>query len=270
MRGSAQTRLFAVLGDPVGHSLSPRFQNAAFLAAGIDASYVALRVRSTELAAVMQTLVANGGGGNITIPYKAEAAGLGEVVSQRVAALGAANVFGGDEEHRMVLGNTDVDGILAAVDTLEIPASAWLVIGTGGSARAVAGAAAERGVALAVRSREPARAAEFAAWAASLGVASVPEAECAIAINATPLGLGTSDPWPLGPRALSSLRGVVDLTYRAVGESAWAAACRTAGLRATDGREVLLAQGAASWGLWFPGVEPPVEMMRAALDGRLD
>ncbi|MEO5798226.1 MAG: hypothetical protein ABIZ70_10750 [Gemmatimonadales bacterium] len=269
MRASARTRLFAVLGDPVAHSLSPRFQNAAFLAAGIDAQYVALRVESAALAAVIHTIVASGGGGNITIPFKEDAARLDALLAPRVKALGAANLFGGDAAKNVMLGNTDVDGVLAAIDTLEIPASAWLVLGTGGSARAVAGAAHERGVALAVRSRDAARANVFANWAASLGVTIVPETECAIAINATPLGLTPADALPLAPGSLPMLRGVVDLTYRKSGESVWAMMCRAAGMRATDGREVLLAQGAASWALWFPGIEPPIEVMRAALDGHL-
>ncbi len=65
--------------------------------------------------------------------------------------------------------NTDVDGVLAAVDRLGATADAWCVLGTGGSARAVIGAAAERGARVAVRSRDAARATAFSDWAASVG-----------------------------------------------------------------------------------------------------
>lgn len=270
MRRSAETRLFAVLGDPVRHSLSPRFQNAAIIAAGIDAVYVALSVTATELPTVMRTLTANGGGGNITIPHKHAAAAIAGVASARVQLLGVANLFGGGPDGSIMLGNTDVDGILTAIDSLDTLSEAWLLLGTGGSARAVAGAALERGVALGIRSRDPARALEFTAWARQLGLIVVPEAACTIAVNATPLGLGDADPFPAQPKELPSLRAVLDLTYRVNGLSRWVLACREAGLAAVDGREVLLSQGAASWRLWFPGVTPPIEVMRAALNGCLD
>jgi shikimate 5-dehydrogenase len=98
----------------------------------------------------------------------------------------------------------------------------------------------------------------------------VPESECVVAVNATPLGLNPDDPLPVEPALLSHCRAVIDLTYRREGESRWTVACRKQGLEAIDGREVLLVQGAASWRLWFPDRTPPLEIMRAALDGRLD
>lgn len=267
MRPRASTRTFALLGDPVSHSLSPRFQNAGFVAAGLDAVYVALRVAADQLAATMTTLADAGGGGNITIPHKALALDAGSP-DARAARLGAANVFAGGEDG-LVLGNTDVDGVLAALDALEVDGGPWCVIGTGGSARAVVGAAAERGVALAVHSRDAQRARTLLAWAESLGVVEAPIAACAVAINATPLGLHDQDLPPIELAELPSLRAALDLTYREHGVSRWIAACHAAGVRAADGREMLLAQGCASWAWWFPGVTPPREIMRAALDGRL-
>lgn len=269
MSSNARTRVFAVLGDPVQHSLSPRFQNAAFLVAGIDAVYIALTVAAPDVATVMRTLTANGGGGNVTIPHKQLAATVPGVAMPRVRALGVANVFATDG-NGLVLGNTDVDGILAAVDMLGVRSEAWYVVGTGGSARAVAGAALERGAAIAVRSRDVTRAAAFRSWAGSIGLGVVEPEGCELVINATPLGLLESDPLPLAPGEVSSLRAALDLTYRATGPSRWVMECRSRGLRAIDGREVLLAQGAACWELWFPGIKPPREVMRAALDGRLD
>lgn len=270
MRPTGRTRVFAVLGNPVSHSLSPKMQNAAFLAAGLDATYVALAVEEGDLAAVMGTLAATGGGGNITIPHKRVASAIDSAASARVQKLGVANLFGAANGGGLALGNTDVDGVLAAHRGVGAPDGSWLILGTGGSARAVAGAALERGVAVAVRSRDAARAEEFLNWAASIGVMPADAEECTVAINATPLGLREDDSFPLAPEALGGVAAVIDLTYRANGESRWVLDCRKRGLPGVDGREVLLAQGAASWDLWFPGVTPPVEVMRAALDGRLD
>lgn len=269
MRPTSRTRLFALLGDPVTHSLSPTIQNAAFLAAGIDATYVAIAVTPDAIESVMRTLTANGGGGNVTIPHKQVAAAIGAKPSERVQRLGAANVSGPDGNGSMQIDNTDVDGVLAAHRAIGAPAGPWLILGTGGSARAVAGAALEAGVPVAVRSRDAARATEFEAWAHSIGLPLSGREECTVCINATPLGLKDDDKAPLDLAELRDITGVIDLTYAARGESRWIAACREQGITGVDGREVLLAQGAASWSLWFPGVTPPVEVMRAAIDGRL-
>ena len=268
MRISARTRVFALLGDPVAHSLSPRIQNAAFQAAGIDAVYIALQATAADVAAQMTTLIRNGGGGNVTVPFKEVAAASPGTRESRVEQLGSANVFGAGDTG-LVLGNTDVDGILAALAALDAPSDAWCVLGTGGSARAVVGAAAERGARIAVRSRNPERAVAFSAWAMSIGVAAAEASECNVLINATPLGLSASDALPINIATLSPTTIVLDLVYRAEGTTTLVCACNAIGMRAADGREVLLAQGAASWRVWLPGSAPPVEMMRAALDGRL-
>lgn len=270
MRPTARTRVFAVLGNPVQHSLSPMLHNAAFLAAGLDAVYVALPVSEVDLPVIARALVECGGGGNVTIPHKRAAAGIIGTRSERVRTLGVANLFGGSGHGELSLGNTDVDGILAAHGAVGAPDGPWLVLGTGGSARAVVGAALERGVAIAVHSRDAGRQAAFASWANSIGVTSVAAADCVVAINATPLGLAGDDPFPLMPGAQPRIESVIDLTYRATGESRWVSACREQGIAGVDGREVLLAQGAAAWPLWFPGVTPPIEVMRAAIYGRLD
>ncbi len=268
MRISASTRIFALLGDPVTHSLSPRFQNAGFHAAGLDAVYVALPCRAEALAVLVPALVESGGGGNVTIPHKSAVASLAGRHDSRVVALGVANVFG-PSDGGAAFGNTDVDGILAALDRLEAPSSAWYLLGTGGSARAVVGAALERGARIAVSSRDPERAASFLAWCASLGVAVASAEECEVVVNATPDGLAGSDGPPLDARQWPNLRVALDLTYCETGATRWVEACRALGMRADDGRHVLLVQGARSWSHWFPGIAPPLAVMQAALDGRL-
>ena len=271
MRVSGSTRIFAILGDPVAHSLSPAMQNAAFGVLGLDAVYVPLRCSSADLPGLMTSLARAGGGGNVTIPHKAVAARSAERPSGWVRAIDACNTFwsdgGGDAP--LIGDNTDIEGILAALDRLCAPDGPWLLAGTGGSARAVAAAARERGVALAVTSRDAARAAEFAAWAQqSLGILPAEAAQCRVLVNATPLGLaaGDADPIPAGiaPHAAVAL----DLVY-ARGETGWVQRARARGLAAADGREVLVRQGAAAFSRWFPGKPAPVEAMRAAVHAAL-
>jgi shikimate dehydrogenase len=261
-------RCFAVLGDPVAHSLSPRMHNAAFRAAGIDAVYVALQVSRASLATVMHTLVANGGGGNVTLPFKGEAAAAGDVRDERVERLGVANVFGGSDT-AVHVANTDVDGVLALFAAVGTPSGPWAIVGTGGSARAVVGAAIECGAPVAVRSRSPERAAEFTAWCVAIGAAVVEATEATVVINTTPIGLASTDGPAFAFPDFRAMRAVLDLTYRADGIPATIAAARTLGLPAVDGREMLLVQGAASWRTWFGDRRPPVEVMRAALAGRM-
>lgn len=263
----ARTRVFALLGDPVAHSLSPVMQNAGFRAAGLDAVYVPLRCSAEALPGVMRTLVQDGGGGNVTLPHKVAAAAAAPG-DRRVTLLGVANVFS-SQHGALQMGNTDVDGLLALLDGMGAPTASWCVIGTGGSARAVAGAAAERGARLGVISRDPHRAAEFHRWAAGIGVAPAVTHECQVVINASPLGLHEHDPMPVDLGAMPVVSFVADLTYRATGSTPLVEAARERGLVASDGRDMLLAQGVAAWANWFPGVSVPVEVMRAALEGRM-
>ena len=254
-------RVFALLGRPVAHSLSPRMHNAAFAAMGIRATYIALDCTAATLPALITALTEGGGGGNVTVPHKKVAAGA---VTRMVGALPeACNTFW-SEEGKAVGTNTDVDGILGAIDLLGARADAWLVIGTGGSALAAAAAAAKRGARIAVQSRSDARGSEFLQRADALGASSASPAECTLIINATPLGMGDTDRIPLRPEAVPQARFALDLVYHA-GETAWVRAMRAAGVSASDGREVLIGQGAAAFGRWFPGRAAPVEIMRAAV-----
>lgn len=260
---SGRTRTFALLGDPVAHSLSPVMQNAAFRVLGLDAVYVALKCAADQVASLATELVAAGGGGNATIPHKGVLAAALARPSALVTSTRGANTFW-DDGGALAGDNSDVSGILDALALLEAPGSAWLVIGTGGSARAVAAAAAERGAALAVRSREPARAAQFGEWAASIGVAAADPAACEVLINATPLGLKTGDALPARPQDHPRAKRALDLVY-APGTTPWVRAAVRGGLRAVDGREVLVGQGRLALERWFPGTRAPVEVMRAAV-----
>ncbi len=261
------TRVYALLGDPVAHSLSPIMQNAAFRALGLRAVYVALRCRTEDLSDLMHALARAGGGGNITVPHKESAAlALGHR-DGLVDSVGACNTFW-LEGDRLVGDNTDVDGLLAALDTLEPPEGPWLIAGTGGSARAAVAAAARRGAKVAVVSRSDTKRKSFETWARRSGTEIVPAGECRVILNTTPLGLSPGDAQPPGKEIAPNASVALDLVYSA-GETAWVRSMRAAGLRAADGRAMLVSQGALALERWFPGADAPTEIMRAAVDAAL-
>jgi shikimate dehydrogenase len=264
---SGRTRVFAILGHPVAHSLSPVMHNAAFHALGLDAVYVALECAPGGVADAMRLLASAGGGGNVTVPHKTEAAAALSRPSALAASLEAANTFWADGDE-LAGDNTDVAGILAALQSLDAPRGPWLVAGTGGGARAVAASAVERGAGLAVRSRSEQRRAEFESWAAGIGVLRADARDCRVLINATPLGLKEGDHLPLSTAEAPEAEVALDLVY-ARQQTMWIRSMRAEGLRAADGRSMLVAQGAAAFRHWFPAEDAPVEIMRAAVEDAL-
>jgi len=91
------TRVFAILGDPVAHSLSPAMQNAAFRVLGLPAVYVALRCVPADVPGLMRALSRAGGGGNVTVPHKEVAAQAVDRRREIVDRIGACNTFWGEE-----------------------------------------------------------------------------------------------------------------------------------------------------------------------------
>lgn len=263
-----KTRLFVLLGRPVSHSLSPAMQNAAFRALGLDATYAALECAEEDVAPLVRAIVRSGGGGNATVPHKGPLVSALDRASDRVRQLASANTFW-SEDGAIAGDSTDVDGVLEALRALEMhKSSAWMIVGTGGSARAVVGAALEEGARVAVRSRDPGRAASFMTWATALGVKAAAAEECELVVNATPLGLADGDPHPVDVKTFPRVGSALDLVYRS-GGTAWMRHCLDRGVRAADGRGMLVAQGAVALERWFPKVKAPREVMRAAVDRAL-
>ena len=272
MEISAKTRLLVVIGDPVAHSLSPAMHNAAFRALGLDAVYVAVRVAPDALPEVLAMQRATGGAGNVTVPHKEAVEGSVTRKTDVCARVGACNTFW-TEDGALVGDNTDVFGVTQALGRIDAgqKGERWLVIGTGGSARATAVAAADRGATLVVRSRDTERAKQFATWANEVGVSTTVAngpVEVDVAINATPLGLAGHDPLPVDVNHIPGAQKALDLVY-APGETRWVHSLRERGITAVDGREMLVQQGAAAFARFFPDTAAPTEVMRAAVSRAL-
>lgn len=216
----------ALLGRPVAESLSPRMQNAAFAARGLDWRYDAFDVDDVVTAvAALRTL--GFVGANVTIPYKEEVVAVcdeadGDAVNTLVFRDGVVLGFNTDKE------------ILAGIE-----ATRACLIGSGGAAKALAPS-------LPSDTRVFTRSGEWPPDATG----------CDLIVNATPV----RDELLVRPSAGQT---VVDLAYGRA-ETALVRAARSAGCTVVDGREALVRQGAASFRLWT-GIEPPIEVMRSAV-----
>ena len=257
-----------LLGHPVAHSLSPRFQNAALRAAGIDLAYEAMDVPPSELAKVAHLLVDANAAGNVTVPHKEAFAACCSQLSPVAQRTGAVNTFW-TEAGVLVGDNTDVGGFDAAVRaTVGTPpvGSVIAVLGAGGGASAVL-AAVERwdGVTARVWSRTMSRAERLvsryprvarAEWNLETAVRGT-----ALVVNTTPLGRD-DDSMPIDPTLLDATTAVFDLVYRR-GETPWVLACKGRGLRASDGLPMLLEQGAIAFARWFGTTPDRAAMLEA-------
>jgi shikimate dehydrogenase len=269
------TRLIALLGDPVEHSLSPRLQNAAIGAAGIDAVYLALRCDGAAFGGLLRGIAAAGGAGNVTLPHKQRAALLLDTRTQAVTATGACNTFW-LEDARIHGDNTDVEGFAAAARQLiGAPAGARaLVIGAGGAARAAVVALLQGradGIHMLARTTPRARALRDDLDPRGRRVTVLEDAEPLrregydLVVNATPLGLDLDDPPPLDLDRPGRVGAVLDLAYGPV-TTPWVQEARARGIPAEDGLSMLLHQGAAAFRRWFER-EPDLAAMRATIQG---
>ncbi|HEX8675558.1 MAG TPA: shikimate dehydrogenase [Longimicrobium sp.] len=267
---SASTRLFALLGDPVSHSLSPAFQNAALRAAGLEGVYVALRCAPSEVEGLIRGIARAGGGGNVTVPHKEAAASAVDRRTATVERTGACNTFW-FEDGEVWGDNTDVAGARAAIRAVagEKAPESVLVVGAGGAARAVLCALEGSARHVTLLNRNLDRAHELAArfTSESLRIEVLPlgadlsDRSFDLAINATSLGLRPDDPLP--PTGGAQFAAALDIVY-SFNSTPWVHHLRAHGIPAADGREMLLQQGAAAFRRWW-GAEPPVDAMRAAL-----
>ncbi len=268
-----------LIGDPVGHSLSPLLHNAAFSALGLDWVYVAFEVPPEEVPAAIGGVRALGIDGlSVTMPHKAAVAELMDRLTPTARRLGAVNTVvrrGGRLEGE----TTDGEGLLAALridEGWEPAGRRCLLLGTGGAARAVALALGDAGVGeLIVAGRRAEQAREVAGLAGGAGrVGAVDQADRAeVIINATPVGMaGVASlpgvagppelPFDLEPTRLGPSQLVVDLVY-APAVTPLLAAARAQGARGVNGLGMLIHQAALQFRLWT-SEDAPLDAMSAA------
>jgi shikimate dehydrogenase len=264
---SGTTRLAAVIGHPVEHSLSPTLHNAAFEAGGLDWRLVALDVRPGDAAdavAAMRTLGI--GGYAVTMPHKAEVAAAVDEVDESAAALRSVNsvvlradgtTFGTSTDGRGFVNSLLAEGV-------SLPGRRVVVLGAGGAARAIVDALGRHDVAeiLIVNRTEPnAIAASQLASTAHVGVAA-DIATADLLVNTTPVGMGR-DELPVDPALLHDALVVADIVYHPR-RTALLDAAAAVGARTVEGLGMLVHQAVLQQELWT-GVRPdPTVMWRAA------
>ena len=268
----ASTRLFALLGSPVAHSLSPVIQNAGFRSAGLDGVYAALECAPEDLHGIMRALARAGGGGNVTLPHKERAATVLDEAGETVRRTGACNTFWG-EGGRIRGENTDVEGVKRAVRALlDGPpfGARVLMIGGGGGARAALAALIDEGVAdvsvvnrTTVKGRAMARRIGDERVHVKEDVRAVAGEGFDLVVNATSLGLHVDDALPVELDRLGPVGAVMDMVYAPAG-TRFAAVAGDRGIHSMDGAEMLLQQGAVAFEFWW-NQEAPLAAMREAL-----
>ena len=272
---TAATRLFLLLGDPVAHSVSPIFQNAALHDRGIDAVYAALQCDRQSIGPLVRALCRAHGGGNVTVPHKTAAAECIERPTTHVTRTGACNTFWG--ESGTVCGdNTDVEGFRHAATQLipDLHGTSSLIIGAGGAGAAAACALMDAGAdSITLINRSPDRARLLAArldpGATTLRVITSVNDMAGVrpdlVINASAVGMHDSDALPFDLAVLAGAHAAIDIVYRRDRPTPFVRHARKLGIPAIDGTEMLLAQGAAAFTRWFGGASP-IDVMRQALE----
>ena len=266
-----------LLAHPAGHSVSPAMQRAAFAATGLDATYDAVDVPPSRLAAAVAALRHEPWwGANVTVPHKTAVVPWLDDLSPAARRLGAVNtiVRRGD---RLFGDNTDLPGFARALDALRLPLAGAraVVLGAGGAARAVVVALADAGARLALHNRGAARA---RALATDLGLSGVDlldddalraaVAACDLLVQTTTVGMAGGPPGsPLPPAVLPAAGAVVDLVYRPP-RTPLLVAASAAGLPVQNGLPMLVWQGALSFEAWT-GVAAPVDAMGRAAEAAL-
>ena len=259
-----------LLGHPLGHTLSPRIQNAALAAAGLDVRYEALDVPPSAVDDALRALRRARGAGNVTIPYKEVVRDACDRLTATATAVGATNTFWTAVDGALVGDNTDVGGFEASIRQLlgEIPRDARVaVLGAGGGAAAVLHAMERwHGATVRLYARTHARAERLVRRFRVPGtiVDNVMDAieGATLLINATPVGL-RDESLPVSVARLPRDCAVFDLAYR-LGETPLVRTARAAGHRAMDGLPMLVEQAALAFEAWF-GIAPDRDVMWKAV-----
>lgn len=275
-----KTQLFGLIGWPVGHSFSPAMHNAAAAALGLNWSYVPLPVSPERLPDALRGLVALGFRGvNVTVPHKEAVLPYLDAVFPAARAIGAVNTIV-ISDGRLTGFNTDWSGFLADLESyrLALYGRDCLVLGAGGSARAVVYALLRRGGRVTVLSRRVEQARQLtvelgAAFPeATLSSGSLNEAgqlaellEEPVIVNTTPLGMAGSNvplsPWPAAPFPRGTF--IYDLIYNPARTTLMQQA-ESEGRRAVNGLGMLVRQAAEAFEV-MTGRHPDADVMRRSI-----
>jgi len=274
---SGKTKVYAVIGDPIEHSLSPAMQNAAFEASKLDCVFLAFRVKSAEVGNAISGVRALGIQGlNVTMPHKNAVIGFLDEVDRTAKLLEAVNTVK-NENGKLCGFNTDGVGALAALKAngVEPKGKKVVLLGAGGAARAVAFALAKEADELSILNRTLISAAELAdllkqefnanviAYALSPLAVKANVADADLLINATSVGMKPNARRTLvSPEWLKPDLAVMDIVYDPI-ETKLARDAKAVGAKVVSGVEMLIYQGAASFEIWT-GCSAPVEVMRKA------
>ncbi|MFN3975527.1 MAG: shikimate dehydrogenase [Aquificaceae bacterium] len=263
MKVDGRTEVYGVVGYPVQHSLSPVFQNKAFEYHSINALYVPFEVRPEEFEIAFKGLKALGVKGvNITLPHKERALELADFVDVHARAIGSANTLKFTKEGVYAY-NTDWIGFLKAVKNLLPKVRRALVLGAGGSSRAVLYALKSEGVEVLLWNRTIEKAYKLCE---SFGCKVVERPEHALKeveliINTTSSGLKEDDQPIFDYDLLEPSHAVVDIIYK---ETPLLKKAKEKGCLFQDGLDMLLYQGIESFKIWT-GLEVPYEVVRKAV-----
>jgi shikimate dehydrogenase len=263
------TDLYAVVGSPIGHSLSPTMHNNAFSAAGLNAIYLAFETKDVE--GCIQGMRALGiKGMSVTLPHKSAVIPLLDEVDDLAGKIGAVNTVV-NENGRLIGYNTDTVGALRALEEkVELSKKTCLMIGAGGAARAIGFMLAEKGVALKVSNRSVERG-EVLAQSLACPFIPLDELQEPIAdllIQTTPVGMSPQKEECLVPKQILQKGMVVmDIVYNPL-ETMLLRVAKARGCVTINGLRMFIHQGAEQFRLWT-GLEPPIRAMTHAVQGAL-
>jgi len=263
-------RIFALFGNPVGHSLSPLMHNTAYCEMQINASYVPFCVRNLE-EAVRGIRGLGIKGVSVTIPFKSEVGKHLDGLEESSNRIGAVNTIV-NEGGRLRGYNTDWIGFVRDLkEFMPVQGKTFGVLGAGGAARAILFGVLSEGGNPVVLNRTAAKgealAKEFGCSFLPLSEIGVLKADCIV--NTTSVGMAPQiENSPLEERALGKFPCVVDIIYNPL-ETKLLKDARKAGCRTRSGLGMFVHQGAEQIRLWT-GTEPPVETMRRVVRERLE
>ena len=260
------TRVYAVVGDPIAHSLSPAIMNAAFRRENVNAVYLALHAKTLkDLLTCVREIPIHGI--SVTMPYKEAILPHLDNTDAHTTKIGACNTVVRAQDGKLYGFNTDAAGIVRPLErrlnTLE--GARILVIGAGGAARAAVFGLKERGseVYILNRTAAPAKKLAHQARARIVKRADLKKLAFDVIINATPVGMGNGRESPLQEQEINA-RYVFDMIYDPA-ETRFLKLAKQRGAQIIPGIEMFVHQAARQFEIWTGKPAPWDEMLRVVL-----